>query len=282
MNLSSFKRDIDELIDEFVEGDFTTFADMKSVWLSRKFSYIYEAVPNYNLALFIQSLYAHTIGHMVSIDSFSRRLGGLYCLYCLHEIQPFKPKFRIYISLQEFGKFRDLVVEAKDKGVEIAAAVAKQMIDKNVFIFGAVDFNEASVNKELNQLTELQNARVRFAYDKLISASNIEQFIHLDMGNEVDLSSIHKMSIEYAEAKNRAIKGAGEIVEIEDIKHITEDKEPMGERMEKLKEEWDSQRLSFYEQTNRDGFTTTPKLLKDGESDEGDGFDELDRLLSRS
>ncbi|CAN6929710.1 unnamed protein product [Brassica oleracea] len=30
---------------------------------------------------------------MVSNDSFSRRLGGLYCLYCLHEIQPFKLKF---------------------------------------------------------------------------------------------------------------------------------------------------------------------------------------------
>uniref|UniRef100_A0A0D3CTF6 Uncharacterized protein n=1 Tax=Brassica oleracea var. oleracea TaxID=109376 RepID=A0A0D3CTF6_BRAOL len=29
---------------------------------------------------------------MVSNDSFSRRLGGLYCLYCLHEIQPFKLK----------------------------------------------------------------------------------------------------------------------------------------------------------------------------------------------
>lgn len=69
---------------------------------------------------------------------------------------------------EEFGKFRDLIVEAKDKGVEIAAAVAKQMLDKNVFIFGAVDFNEASATKELNQLTELQNARVRFAYDKYV------------------------------------------------------------------------------------------------------------------
>jgi snRNA-activating protein complex subunit 1 len=103
---------------------------------------------------------------MVSIDSFSRRLGGLYCLYCLHEIQPFKPKFRIYISLQELGKFRDLVVEAKDKGVEIAAAVAKKMLDENMLIFGAVD--ETSATKTIHQLTELQNARVRFAYEKYV------------------------------------------------------------------------------------------------------------------
>lgn len=76
-------------------------------------------------------------------------------------------------------------------------------------------------------------------------------------------------------------KGAGETVDIEDIKHITEEKELMGEKMKKLKEEWDSQRLSFYEQTKLDDLSATPKLLKNGESDEDDGFDELDRLLSQ-
>ncbi|VVB05991.1 unnamed protein product [Arabis nemorensis] len=282
MNLSPFKRDIDELIDEFVEGDFTSFADMKRVWLSRMFSYIYDAIPNKKLAFVMQSLYAHSIGHMVSIDSFSRRLGGLYCLYCLHEVQPFKPMFRIFISLHELGKFRDLVVEAKDKGVEIATAVAKQMLDKNVFIFGAVDLNEASSTEKLNHLTELQNARVRLAYKKLISDTEIEKFIHMDMGNEVDLSSLHKMSIEYAKAKMRAIKVAGEIVEIENIKHISEEKELMGESVEKLKEEWDSQRVSFYEQTKLNCLTTTQKQVEDDNNDEDEGFDELDRLLSES
>ncbi|CAN8254649.1 unnamed protein product [Cochlearia groenlandica] len=279
MNISLFKRDIDELIDEFVEGDFTAFDDMKRVWLSRKFSYIFEAFPNSNLAFLMQSLYAHVIGHMISIDSFSRRLGGLYCLYCLHEVQPFNPKFRIYISLQELGKFRDLVVEAKDKGVEIATVVAKQMLDKNLFIFGAVEVIETSAIEKLHQLTELQNALVRCAYEKLISGTEIEKFIHLDMGNEVGLNSLHKKSTEYAEAKNRAIKCAGEIAEIDDIKHISEEKELIGERMEKLKEEWDSQKLSFYDQTKLDSLATSQKLLKDVEYD---GFDELDRLLSES
>ncbi|KFK29952.1 hypothetical protein AALP_AA7G199100 [Arabis alpina] len=281
MSLSSCKRDINELIDEFVEGDFTAFADMKRVWLSRKFSYIFEAIPNTNIAFFIQSLYAHIIGHMVSIHSLSRRLGGLYCLYCLHETQPFKPKFRIYISLKELEKLRDVIVEVKDKGVEIAVVVAKQMLDKNVFIFGAVDLNEASATETINQLTELQNARVRFAYEKLISDTKIEQFIHLEMGNEVDLDSLHKMSSKYAEAKKRAIKG--ELVEIEDIRHISEEKELMGERMEKLKEEWDSQRFSFYEQTRLDCLTTTQKRVESGkDDDDDDGFDELESLLSRN
>ncbi|CAE6074883.1 unnamed protein product [Arabidopsis arenosa] len=105
----------------------------------------------------------------------------------------------------ELGKFRDLVVESKDKGVEIVAAVAKQMLDKHMFIFGAVE--ETSATMKLNQLTELQNARVRFAYDRLISDTTIEQFIHLDMGKEVNLNSLDKISIEYAEAKKRAIEG---------------------------------------------------------------------------
>lgn len=78
------------------------------------------------------------------------------------------------------------------------------------------------------------------------------------------------------------VKGAGEIVEIGDIKHIAEEKELMGERVEKLKEEWDSQKLSFYEKTKFDGLDTTQKLLKDVEHDDDDGFGELDRLLSES
>ena len=103
MDLSPFKQDIDELIDEFAQvyfyflklffmiqffffklkeeeeeeeeeekcsntfsfcesqGELTALADMKRVWLSRKFSYIYEASPSTNLSFFIQSLYAHTI-----------------------------------------------------------------------------------------------------------------------------------------------------------------------------------------------------------------------------
>ncbi|XP_026664653.1 uncharacterized protein LOC103717432 isoform X4 [Phoenix dactylifera] len=99
MDLTPFKLDIDELLDEFTEGNFTTLADMKKVWMAKKFSYIYEAKPTSNSALFMQSLYAHCISHMISTGFLSRRLGGLYCLYCLYEIQPYKPHFKIYLSL---------------------------------------------------------------------------------------------------------------------------------------------------------------------------------------
>lgn len=77
-------------------------------------------------------------------------------------------------------------------------------------------------------------------------------------------------------------------MEIGDIKHIAEEKELMGEKVDKLKEEWDSQKLSFCEKTKFDGLDMKQKLLKDvehdddGDEDEDDGFGELDRLLSDS
>lgn len=46
------------------QDESTTLADMKRVWSSRKFSYIYEACPSTNQAFFMQSLYAHCIGNV--------------------------------------------------------------------------------------------------------------------------------------------------------------------------------------------------------------------------
>ena len=71
-------------------------------------------------------------------------------------------------------------------------------------------------------------------------------------------------------------------MEIEDIKRIAEEKELMAERVEKLTEEWDLQKLSFNGKTKLDRLDRTQKLLKDVENDEDGGFDEPYRLLSES
>jgi len=47
----------------------------------------------------MQSLFLHCIGHLTSQSSLHRRLPGLYCLYCLSQCQPYKPQFKIYLSL---------------------------------------------------------------------------------------------------------------------------------------------------------------------------------------
>ncbi|XP_031248395.1 uncharacterized protein LOC116106195 isoform X1 [Pistacia vera] len=250
MDLSPFKRDIDELIDEFVEGELTTLADMKKVWLSRKFTYIYEASPSNNLSFFMQSLYAHTIRHMVSTASLSCRLGGLYCLYCLYETQPFKPSFKIYLSLGELNKLKDLVVEAKSMGIRVVPALVKRMLKQNMFLFGSVDLNEGSVTETVNQLTDLQNARIKFAYEKLFASTRIDHFLHMDMGMEVDLDVLKKMSTEYTNAKKLAIEEASQVIDVENIKHISGDKESIGDVVDKIAENWNVQREVFYQQTS--------------------------------
>ncbi|CAL9208892.1 unnamed protein product [Musa hybrid cultivar] len=112
MDLTPFKLDADELLDEFTEGNYTTLADMKRVWMAKKFSYIYEAKPTSNEAFFMQSLYSYSIlmnVYMVSTGALLRRLGGLYCLYCLYETQPYKPAFKIYYLF--YFKMRKLRVK---------------------------------------------------------------------------------------------------------------------------------------------------------------------------
>nr|XP_018676665.1 PREDICTED: uncharacterized protein LOC103972792 isoform X1 [Musa acuminata subsp. malaccensis] len=68
MDLTPFKLDADELLDEFTEGNYTTLADMKRVWMAKKFSYIYEAKPTSNEAFFMQSLYSYSIQATDTMD----------------------------------------------------------------------------------------------------------------------------------------------------------------------------------------------------------------------
>ncbi|XP_004508465.1 uncharacterized protein [Cicer arietinum] len=249
MSIDYFKQDIDELIAQFIQDESKTLADMKRIWISKKFSFIYEACPSTNLAFFMQSLYAHCIGYMVSTGSLSHRLGGLYCLYCLYETQPFKPPFKVYISLGELKNLRILVVDAKANDIGVVPVLVKRMLERNMFLFGAVDLMESSVTETVNQLQQLQNARIQVAYEKLFESTPIENYVRMDLGMEVDLNLLKKMSAEYAEAKNVAIKEASGILDVQNIKHISEDKELIGDVVEKIADDWHVQKQTFYKQT---------------------------------
>ncbi|XP_050235645.1 uncharacterized protein LOC126685740 [Mercurialis annua] len=250
MSLSPFKQDIDELLNEFGENELTKFAEMKKVWFSRRFSYIFDAMPSSKLSLFMQSLYAHSIGYMVSSNApLSRRLGGLYCLYCLHETQPFKPPLRIYISLGELNKLTQLVIDAKAQGIKDVISLVSRMLENNMFLFGAVDINEGSTTQLVDELTQLQNDRVQHAYKKLIPETRLKQFLHMDLGNKFDLHTMKKMSAEYAKAKKQAIQEAGKVVNVEDIQHISDDKEFIGDVMDNIGGNWNVQKEMFYQQT---------------------------------
>ncbi|KAM1263939.1 hypothetical protein ACFX15_033357 [Malus domestica] len=276
MDLTPFKRDVDELIDEFAKAESTSLADMKRIWLSKKFSYIYEARPSTNLAFFMQSLYAHLIGYIVGTASLSHRVGGLYCLFCLYETQPCKPPFRIYISLEELKKLRKLVIDTKENQIKVVSSLVRKMLEKNTFLFGFVDTNEESFAETVNQLTQLQDARVQVAYKELFANTKIEDFLHMDLGMEVDLNTLKQMSTEYAEAKKIAITEASKVVDVGDIKHIAEGKELVGDVAEKMVGQWDSQREVFYQQTGVN--QQQLQLMSDNDNDDFDK--ELEQLLS--
>lgn len=276
MDLTPFKRDVDELIDEFAKAESTSLADMKRIWLSKKFSYIYEARPSTNLAFFMQSLYAHSIGYIVGTASLSHRVGGLYCLFCLYETQPCKPPFKIYISLEELKKLRKLVIDTKENQIKVVSSLVRKMLEKNTFLFGFVDTNEESFAETVNQLTQLQDARVQVAYKELFANTKIEDFLHMDLGMEVDLNTLKQMSTEYAEAKKIAITEASKVVDVGDIKHIAEGKELVGDVAEKMVGQWDSQREVFYQQTGVN--QQQLQLMSDNDNDDFDK--ELEQLLS--
>ncbi|KAM3250704.1 hypothetical protein P3S67_023127 [Capsicum chacoense] len=249
MDLKPFKLDIDELINDFAKGGSPTFAEMKRVWVSKKFSYIFAASPSRDQACFIQSLYAYCSGYMVSTISLLSRLGGLYCLYCLYETQPFKPPFKIYISLGELKNLRNVVAEAKAKEVKVVSAVVKRILDKNMFLFGFVDVNESSAAERLDELTGVQNASIQIACKKLFADTRIEHFTHMDMGSELEVDLLKQKSTEYARAKELAIKGASGTVDVENIKHITENQTLIGDLVGKTADDWKAQKELFYQKT---------------------------------
>ncbi|XP_031110318.1 uncharacterized protein LOC116014405 isoform X2 [Ipomoea triloba] len=211
MDLKPFKLDIDDLISEFAEGGSTTLAEMKRVWLSKKFSFIFEASPSTNQACFMQSLFAYSVG--------------------------------------ELKRLRSLVADAKANNIKVVCALVKRMLERNMFLFGFVDINEGSTTERVNELTEIQNARVQTAYEKLFANTRIEHFTHLDMGKELDADLIKQSSTEYAMAKKQAIEEASKIVDIENIKHIVENKRSVGETIEQKAADWNAQKDAFYQQT---------------------------------
>ncbi|KAK1316555.1 hypothetical protein QJS10_CPA05g01573 [Acorus calamus] len=254
IGLTPLKLDLDELLEEFSGHGWTSLSHMKSLWRSRKFSFIYEAKPSSNLALFMQSLFAHSIGYMVKTDALARRLGGLYCLYLT---QPFKPPFKIYLSLGELKRLKCLVVDAKQNGVEVVPVLIKQMLEKNMFLFGCVEIADDVVSERVNEMTRLQNLQLQVAYQREW---------------RLDLKGIKEMSTEYARSKKLAIEEAGELIDIQDIKHIAENEKLIGDKVEKIVDDWNTQKKIFYKETG---------VLRSNEMVAVDDFDEeLENLLT--
>ncbi|CAM0949141.1 unnamed protein product [Alopecurus aequalis] len=303
MDLTPFKLDIDELLDDYAKEHCTSFTVFKRVWMAKKFSYIYEGRPKTKSGVFMQSLFLHCIGHMASQSSLPQRLAGLYCLYCLYECQPYKPHFKIYLSLEESKQLKDFIVEAKQSGLGLVPALVKRMLDKGMFLFGFINLLGDHGAKQVDELNAFQNKRVKFACDKLFANTKLGSYTHTDLGAELELDSIKKMSMDYAKAKESAFAEASQTVDVEDAKHILDHGKLLGERVEEIVKEWDAQKEEFYQRTGvspgddmavvgydesgefhdeNNGHAELPVFGNDepGEfHDENEGFDALEQLL---
>ncbi|KAL5226138.1 hypothetical protein ABZP36_012777 [Zizania latifolia] len=281
MDLSPFKLDIDELLADFTKANCTSFVDFKRLWMAKKFSYIYEGRPKTNSGAFMQSLFLHCIGHMNSESCLPQRLAGLYCLYCLYESQPYKPHFKIYLSLEELKKLKDFVVDAKQSGMGVVPALVKRMLDKSMILFGFINLLGDSGTKQVDELTASQNKRVKFACDKLFMNTQIESYMHMDLGLELELDKIKKSSTDYAKAKELAFAEASQIVDVEDARHIVQNDRLLGDRVEEIVKEWDTQKEVFYEKTgvHRNELAVVDRDESAVFPHDNDGFDEITQLL---
>nr|GEV56572.1 small nuclear RNA activating complex (SNAPc), subunit SNAP43 protein [Tanacetum cinerariifolium] len=112
--------------------------------------------------------------YMASANSISHRPGGLYCLYSLHETQPFKPPFRIYLSPWQLKRLKELVAHAKEKNIELVYRFVNNMIDRKLFLYGASEFNEGYIEEEASELINVENACAQRPNKRSCSDTEIE------------------------------------------------------------------------------------------------------------
>jgi snRNA-activating protein complex subunit 1 len=70
------------------------------------------------------------------------------------------------VSTGELKNLRILVVDAKANDIRVVPTLVKRMLERNMFLFGVVDLMESSVTETVNQLEQVQNARIQVAYEK--------------------------------------------------------------------------------------------------------------------
>jgi len=72
----------------------------------------------------------------------------------------------LHVSTGELKNLRILVIDAKANDIGVVPALGKRMLDRNTFLFGAVDLAESSVTETVNQLEQIQKSRIQAAYEK--------------------------------------------------------------------------------------------------------------------
>lgn len=72
----------------------------------------------------------------------------------------------IFYLVGEIKRLKELVVDAKKEKIEIVSILVKSMLERDLFLYGATDLKQGSVEERVNELTNLQDARVQHANKK--------------------------------------------------------------------------------------------------------------------
>jgi snRNA-activating protein complex subunit 1 len=72
------------------------------------------------------------------------------------------------LETEECRQLKDIVVMAKQNGLQLVPALVKRMLDKDMFLFGYMNLIDDNGDKQVEELTALQNKRVKFACDKYV------------------------------------------------------------------------------------------------------------------
>ncbi|XP_038723409.1 uncharacterized protein LOC120015195 isoform X2 [Tripterygium wilfordii] len=193
---------------------------MKRVWLSKKFSYIYEARPSTNFLLYAVIIY--TYGWRAEVAQ-RACCGG------------------------------------KRKRYKSSACFDQNLQRCRMLVF-----------------------TLHMRIGRLLNNTKIEDFLNMDLGTEVDLAVLKKMSTEYTDAKKLAIKEANEVVDVQNMQHISDDEELIGVVVENISENWNASRHLFYEQTGQMALEVRRQPVPHEDQEYG-GFDvELELLLSQT
>ena len=63
---------------------------------------------------------------------------------------------------------------AKQNGVHVVPALVKRMLDKGMFLFGYMNLLDDDSEKQIEELTALQNKRVKFPCDKYVIFASVK------------------------------------------------------------------------------------------------------------
>jgi snRNA-activating protein complex subunit 1 len=79
----------------------------------------------------------------------------------------------LHVSTGELKNLSILVIDAKANDIVVVPALVKRMLERNTFLFGAVDLAESSVTETVKQLQQLEKAYIQVAYEKYITILNL-------------------------------------------------------------------------------------------------------------